>query len=221
MPTTSRGAPYPGPGDPPDISAIVYALAQWTSDQLDQVAEDLFESVPADLLSLGTWVSEQIAAVNTSLADAVPIGTVIEWDAPATAPLPAKYLEQNGQAVSRTTYAGLFALYGTYYGPGNGSTTFNLPNRKGRVAVGRDTGQTEFDTIGETGGAKTVTLTAAQSGNPLTNVVRQQNGAEFYFNVGSDTDPTHRATITGPADAAEAHNNLPPYFVTRFLVKAL
>ena len=57
-------------------------------------------------------------------------------------------------AVSRTTYAALFAILGTRYGIGNGSTTFNLPNLKGRVPVGMDALQSEFDTLGETGGAK-------------------------------------------------------------------
>jgi microcystin-dependent protein len=56
----------------------------------------------------------------------------------------------------------LFAAIGTTYGAGDGSTTFNLPNLKGRVAVGRDAAQTEFDALGETGGAKTHTLTTAE-----------------------------------------------------------
>lgn len=69
---------------------------------------------------------------------------------------PSGWLLCDGSAVSRTTYAALFALLGTAYGAGDGSTTFNLPNAKGRVLVGQDAAQVEFDTIGETGGAKTV-----------------------------------------------------------------
>lgn len=68
----------------------------------------------------------------------------------------------DGTAVSRITYSVLFSLIGSIYGNGDGSTTFNLPNFKGRVPVGLDAGQTEFDTMGETGGAKTHTLTEAQ-----------------------------------------------------------
>lgn len=86
---------------------------------------------------------------------AMPVGSVIPF---AGAVAPAGWLLCDGSAVSRTTYAALFAVIGTTYGAGDGSTTFNLPNLKGRIPVGRDTGQTEFDTLGETGGAKTHTL---------------------------------------------------------------
>jgi microcystin-dependent protein len=68
---------------------------------------------------------------------------------------PTDWLICDGAAVSRTTYATLFALVGTTYGVGNNSTTFNLPNLKGSVAVGRDSAQTEFDALGEVGGSKT------------------------------------------------------------------
>src|SRR5690606_11752046 len=68
----------------------------------------------------------------------------------------------DGSAVSRTDYADLFEVIGTSYGVGDGSTTFNLPNLQGRVPVGLDTGQTEFNALGKTGGAKTHTLTIDQ-----------------------------------------------------------
>jgi microcystin-dependent protein len=77
-----------------------------------------------------------------------------------TASAPTGYLLCDGTAVSRTTYATLFAVISTAFGAGDGSATFNLPNLKGRVPVGLDAAQTEFDVMGETGGAKTVTLDA-------------------------------------------------------------
>ena len=55
-------------------------------------------------------------------------------------------------------------MISTNYGVGDGSTTFNLPDLRGRVSVGADGTQTEFNAVGKTGGAKTVTLTAAESG---------------------------------------------------------
>ncbi len=84
-----------------------------------------------------------------------PAGAMMMW--PAAAP-PTGYLLCDGAAVSRSTYAALFGVIGTSYGAGDSSTTFNLPNLKGRFPVGLDAGQTEFDALGETGGAKTVTL---------------------------------------------------------------
>jgi hypothetical protein len=88
----------------------------------------------------------------------------------------------------------------------------------GRVIVGIDAGQTEFDTLDETGGAKTVTLTAAQSGSPShTHNTRINNSG-----AGSGNTPTFvtgqgqmdsgiATTSNTPADAAEAHSNLQPY----------
>jgi microcystin-dependent protein len=82
------------------------------------------------------------------------------WGGGSTAP--AGYLIADGSAVSRTTYAALFAVYGTTYGTGNGTTTFTLPNLKGVVVAGYDASQAEFNAMGKTGGAKTHTLTAGQ-----------------------------------------------------------
>lgn len=69
----------------------------------------------------------------------VPIGGMIDYTG-AASPNPA-FVIPAGQAISRTTYAAYFALVGTTYGPGDGSTTFNVPNLKGRVvAMLDDTG---------------------------------------------------------------------------------
>lgn len=62
---------------------------------------------------------------TTSLSTA-PVGTMLDW--PTTSSYPTGYLRADGTAVSRTSYADLFALVGTTYGSGDGSTTFNLPN---------------------------------------------------------------------------------------------
>ena len=59
----------------------------------------------------------------------------------AVATVPSGYLECNGNAVSRTTYAALFAIIGTTYGTGNGSSTFNLPDLRGEFVRGFDHGR--------------------------------------------------------------------------------
>lgn len=84
-----------------------------------------------------------------------PVG-VIHPFAGATAP--TGWLVCDGAAVSRTTYAQLFAVCGTTYGSGDGSTTFNLPNTVDRVLVGSGT---KF-IRGEVGGSETFTLTTSQ-----------------------------------------------------------
>lgn len=102
------------------------------------------------------WIyADEVFVGGVNIADMLR-GTIHPY-AGSTEPVGA--LLCDGSAVSRTTYAALFAIIGTTYGAGNGSTTFNLPNLKGRVPVGRDAAQAEFDMLGETGGSKTVTLT--------------------------------------------------------------
>lgn len=59
----------------------------------------------------------------------------------------------DGSAVSRATYATLYAKIGDTFGAGNGSTTFNLPNLKGRSPIGVDSANTDIDAIGETRGS--------------------------------------------------------------------
>lgn len=84
----------------------------------------------------------------------LPIGSIELW--PTTTP-PTGWFLCDGSAVSRTTYAALFAVIGTTFGAGDGSTTFNLPNLKGRFSIGLNGADPDFDEIGETGGSKTAT----------------------------------------------------------------
>lgn len=65
---------------------------------------------------------------------------------------PSGYLLCDGSAVSRTTYAALFAIISTIYGSGDGSTTFNLPDRRQRFGLGKAAAGTG-STLGATGGA--------------------------------------------------------------------
>ena len=68
----------------------------------------------------------------------VPAGAITYF---AAATVPAGYLECNGQAVSRTAYAALFAFVGTIYGGGDGTTTFNIPDLRGEFVRGLDNGR--------------------------------------------------------------------------------
>lgn len=90
--------------------------------------------------------------------DTLPIGAVVEFPSDN---IPDNWLLCNGQAVSRTDYAELFAAIGTTWGAGNGSTTFNVPTKEGLVTVGKKTSDSDFNTLGKTGGNKTRSLTVA------------------------------------------------------------
>jgi len=74
----------------------------------------------------------------TRSANSVAAGTVAHFAANSP---PPGWLKANGQAVSRTTYAALFAAIGTTYGVGNGTTTFNVPDLRGEFVRGWDDGR--------------------------------------------------------------------------------
>lgn len=148
----------------------------------------------------------------------VPTGTLLMW---GTTSAPTGYLICDGSAVSRTTYAALFAVISTTYGSGDGSTTFNLPNLKGKVPVGRDSGDTAFDVMGETGGAKTHTLTTAELPSHTHNIATEQANAFGTAKIANtQTGTGNAATIaTASAGSGDAHNNLQPYIVLNFIIK--
>ena len=77
-------------------------------------------------------------ALSFTTVQGVPTGSVFCM---AVATIPSGYRECNGDAVSRTTFAALFAVIGTQYGTGNGSTTFNLPDLRGEFVRGFDNGR--------------------------------------------------------------------------------
>ena len=99
---------------------------------------------------------------NADNASQTPTGLINPY---AGSTAPTGWLLCNGLSVSRTTYASLFSVISTAYGAGDGSTTFGLPNLKGRLPVGLDSTQTEFDAMGETGGVKSTTLTTTKFKN--------------------------------------------------------
>ena len=80
-----------------------------------------------------------------------PLGVIWQWGG---ASAPAGFLICDGSAISRTGFAALFATIGIVYG----STTFRIPNLQSRVAVGRNTGDGYFASLGFTGGATSVQL---------------------------------------------------------------
>ena len=105
------------------------------------------------IVSGGTTVINNGAFIGV---EGIPTATIVPW---TDASVPSGFLECDGSAVSRTTYADLFAIVGTTYGVGNGSTTFNVPDLQDNVPVGKSNNKA----LASTGGANTVTVTP--SGN--------------------------------------------------------
>lgn len=151
--------------------------------------------------------------------DTLPIGAITQFGGETA---PTNWLFCNGQAVSRTDYAELFSAIGTTYGDGDGSTTFNVPDFIGRVPVGLDEEDTNFDTLGETGGSKELQrhnhdFIDNNSNKYSVIATFKPNGSyDSGQTSGSRTYETTYIDYAGTGDSG----NLQPYTVTNFIIKA-
>jgi microcystin-dependent protein len=143
---------------------------------------------------------------------AVPItGEVIEY---AGTSVPTGYLACNGAAVSRTTYAALFAVIGTTWGAGDGSTTFNVPDFQGRSSVGSGSGSGLTPrTIAAGGGEENHVLTI---GELATHTHGPLAGTGFFCatgvpTLGAGAVPINVGATTGATGTSTAHNTMHPW----------
>lgn len=174
-------------------------------------------TVSSSQLASGSVTSDKLAS------GIVPVGMIVPY---AGSSAPTDWLLCNGDVKSQTTYAALYAVVGsTYNTSGEGAGNFRLPNLLGRVPVGRDAGQTEFDGLGETGGAKTHTLTGTEipshtHGLTVPYANNSANGATSL--AGASVAATGNFTLTTAADGGGgAHNNLQPYLTLNYIIRAL
>lgn len=168
---------------------------------------------------------------------ALPVAAVIPY---AGSSAPSGWLLCDGSAVSRTTYAALFAIISTTYGTGDGSTTFNLPDLRGRSPIGKNAGT--FTTLGATGGEETHILVTAEAPSHTHTLTDPGHGHQERSGGGSGSSQTHASVGTTFSSSAlygnnpetevkttgitmasvgsdGSHNNLQPYQVLNFIVK--
>jgi microcystin-dependent protein len=163
-------------------------------------------------------------------ASGMPAGAVAFTAADSA---PTGWLLAYGQEISRSTYAALFAAIGTTYGAGNGSTTFRVPDLRGRVVAGQDdmggvsanrltglSGGVDGDTLGATGGAEAHQLTTPQL---PAHSHAGPNGLANNAPSGGGTRPvasnTSGASTTGSAGGNEPHNNVQPTIILNGIIK--
>lgn len=154
----------------------------------------------------------------------LPAGIISQY---AGATVPTGWLVCDGAAKSRSAFAALFAAIGVTYGPGDGSTTFNLPYFLGKVPVALDpAGATEFNALAKTGGAINHAHYQTIGSDGTTPLYIRP--ASSVPTVGSKIITTNRLTIsTGSAtsgtarfDTTELESTLQPYLVVNFIIFA-
>ena len=153
---------------------------------------------------------------------------------------PTGYLLCDGAAISRTTYSDLFGIVGTTYGVGDGSTTFNIPDLRGRVIAGQDdmggtsanrltglTGGVNGDNLGATGGAETHLLTASElpqhthtfSGTVSRDGSSAGNPTEIVMDDDSNLTASNVTTANGGNAGDQPHNNVQPTIILNYIIK--
>jgi len=155
----------------------------------------------------------------------VPIGSIFPY---AGATAPTNYLLCYGQAVSRATYSVLFSILSTTYGVGDGSTTFNLPDIRGRVIAALDNlggssanvvTDTDADTLGGTDGEEDHVLTAAElPAHTHTFPTDNGSGSASTLIPGNTAGSQIASEPTGDDDG---HNTMQPTIFMSYIIRAL
>lgn len=253
--TTRLSLPYPADADPADVPTWMRNLAVLLDDIVATDAQGPIASRPAAGRRGALYTSTNEGTKPVVYRDD---GTAwyrldsIDWkpgDIKFTSrdDLEAGFLWARGQNESRTTYADLWAEYGTRYGAGDGSTTFGMPDSRGRNLVGLDTGAVALAgaaALGAKGGAQSVLLTAAESGMRShghgisdpghTHQDAMTSGAGAFTTAPllaphnnnivaawADAVATTGVTVQAAAasDAQAAHSNVQPFITVNVMVK--
>lgn len=151
--------------------------------------------------------------------DTLPVGAIIPFGSDT---VPENWLLCDGSAVSRTTYQQLFNTIGVSFGQGDGFTTFNLPDLRDRVPIGKDTTDTDFDVLGKTAGERKHTLTVNEMPahkHTAAGIVTVGDRVG-YFAIGGSTGATGNITAVGNTGGGQAHNITQPSIATNYIIKA-
>lgn len=158
---------------------------------LNFVVDNGTQTYRATMSQIKSFVLSTGAVAYATLADEakVPRGTILDF---AGSTAPTGFLLCYGQNVSRATYSDLFALIGTTYGAGDGSTTFTLPDLRGRVVAGKD----------DMGGSAASRITNAKSG--ITGTTLGAAGGNEEHTLTTTEIPSHSHKTINVADSASS-----------------
>ena len=160
---------------------------------------------------------------NLTGIEGIPTATIVPW---SDSSIPSGFLECNGAAVSRSTYAALFAVVGTTYGAGDGSSTFNVPDLQDKVAVSKSNNKALASTGGaENAATANATLSTSQlASHDHTIPIRgaHSNVPRFNLNYGPDGRYTTATPTTNTGSGSGHQHNtstLQPYLTIIYIIK--
>jgi microcystin-dependent protein len=178
-----------------------------------------------ELLINDAGVLKKITLQQITSLVTIPPGAVTDY---AGTTAPTGWLLCYGQAISRVSYSALFTAIGTTYGAGDASTTFNLPDCRGRVSAGKDnmggssadrlTTPIDGDTLGAAGGAENHALTIAQMPSHthvISNTIVQIAGPALAAGGGGNW----QASATASTGGGGVHPNVQPTIVFNKIIK--
>ncbi len=158
---------------------------------------------------------EVAASINAVLNGLV--GAVLPYGGSS---IPSGWLVCDGAQVSRATYAALFGIIGTTWGAGDGSTTFNLPDLRGRTAIGAVTGAwLTARTLGQSLGEEAHQLTTAELPAHTHNYDFVPSGSASGGGAGTAALAGAFSANTNSEGGDVAHNNMQPSAVVNWIIK--
>jgi microcystin-dependent protein len=181
-----------GPGEPDET------VEMWIDTSSDPVVFRYRDDSTVPWAVLGTAGSAGPPGPAGPAGPTGPTGSIVLFSTPNA---PTGWLACDGSAVSRTTYAALFAVVGIAWGSGDGSTTFNLPDLRGSVPVGYKVSDPDFGTFAAKTGAKTV----AGAAHAHTGAAHSHGASSMYAEV---------TVATGGGPALLSRKNTPSWNAT-------
>lgn len=197
------------------------------------VAGDIADNtITSAKLLTGTIATSKLATATVQLL--TPSGALMPY---AGASAPTGWLLCDGSAVSRTTYSDLFTAISTTFGAGDGSTTFNIPDLRGRTIAGKDnmggtaanrvtTAASQIDgtSLGYTGGSQSVALTLSNLPDHTHNVgfttlTRANGTGASYGDITQGSSTTGNVVDTVGAGLGLAHQNMQPTMILNYIIK--
>lgn len=224
------------------ISILISQIQTFTSAALRAVCSDptgtgslVFGTGPTLANPVvGTQAAGNISTLAASTAfvqnavSAFLTGFIVPYGGSAA---PTGWLLCDGSAVSRTTYSGLFTVIGTTFGAGDGSTTFNVPDLRGRVPAGVDSGAgrlgsgvspgfTGSATLGSAAGSQSDTLDTTKIPAHTHNYTKTDASAPSSDSVGGPVQTVSQSTVaTSSTGGGLPHNNTQPTLIVNYVIK--